>query len=101
MSREHAPDPPPTPRGPGTTAADVEAAFRDAIKAHACPACRAAFTDGAVDWGHAWREGYVDAVHDQGWMIRDGPFKLRCASCGKRAWYHVFGSRVEPAEERA
>ena len=101
MSRENEPDPPGSPGGLRATAADVEAAFRDAIRAHPCPACGAPFTDYAVYWGNAWREGYLDCLYDQGWMMRDGPFKIKCEACGRRSWYKLFADRVELAEERA
>ena len=84
----------------GTVASEIEAAFRNSIKAHSCPACGMPFTDYAINWGDAWREGYMDSHRENGWTIRDGPFKLKCESCNKCSWYNVFGNRVGLAEER-
>ncbi len=100
MLHENEPRTPDGQGGTGATAADVEAAFRDRIKAQRCPACGAPFTDAAVDWGYAWREGYLDCLHDQEWMMRDGPFKVRCAACERRSWYGLFSGRAELAERR-
>jgi hypothetical protein len=100
MSRKNEPHPPIKHSGLVATAAEVEAEFRSAIKAHPCPACGVTFTDYAIDWGEAWREGYVDCLWDQGKTMRDGPFKLKCESCKKCSWYKLFGDRVELAEER-
>ena len=76
------------------TRAEVYAAFVAGVKACACPACGLPFTDAAVAWGNAWREGYVDCVHEQGWQLRDGPFKLKCEMCERRSMYDVFARSV-------
>lgn len=78
--------------------AEIEKAFREAVKAHNCPACGAAFTDYAVDWGWGWFHGYRDRLAEEGITMRDGPFKIECEACGRRSWYHVFGNRVALVE---
>lgn len=75
----------------------VRRSFRRAVCRHLCPSCGATFTDGAVAWGSAWREGYEDALREEGLRLRDGPFKIACEGCGERAWYHVLSDRVEGA----
>jgi len=80
---------------------EVERIFCEAICRHACPSCDRLFTEAAVAWGNAWREGYDDRVREEGQDLRDGPFKLSCASCGARAWYNVFANRVRAVGERS
>jgi hypothetical protein len=83
-----------------STRDEVGRAFRNAVKAHPCPACGAAFTDFAIDWGDAWRAGYIDCMWENGWTMRDGPFKLKCESCKRCSWYELFANQVKLAEER-
>lgn len=73
---------------------EVKSAFRAAVKSCACPACGLEFTDAAVDWGNAWREGYVDCIREGGSDIRDGPYKLKCEMCSRRSMYNVFANAV-------
>jgi hypothetical protein len=72
----------------------IEKAFAEAVKNCACPACGENFTDSSVAWGHAWREGYVDRIREEGRDIRDGPFKIRCEMCGRRSMYGIFAQSV-------
>jgi hypothetical protein len=94
MSRKKPRLPPLKSSGLSASRAEVEAAFAAAIKACTCPACGAEFTDVAVQWGHAWREGYVDRIRQEGRDIRDGPFKLKCERCGRKSLFHIFGRTV-------
>jgi hypothetical protein len=94
MSRKKQPRTPLKSSGLSATRAEVEAAFAKAVKACICPACGLEFTDGAVAWGHAWYEGYVDRIREEGTDIRDGPFKLKCEMCGRESMFNVFGRTV-------
>ena len=88
-------------RNHSATRAELEAAFAAAIKKCVCPACGLEFTDAADEWGHAWSEGYVDRIREDGGDIRDGPFKLRCEMCGRRSMYSIFGKTVTLLLERS
>ena len=79
--------------------AEVELAFREMVKTLRCPACERAFTDFAVDWGDAWREGRRDLLRDQGHHDgeRDVPFKLKCELCGQKSWLNYVGRSVRRA----
>lgn len=77
---------------------EIENSFRNMIKALHCPECDLEFTDFAVDWGYAWREGRMDLMDEQGWQERDGPFKLKCELCGHRSWLNYFAKSVASAE---
>jgi hypothetical protein len=101
MSHKKRPRSPLKYSGISATAAEVQAAFAAAIKACICPACGLEFTDAAVEWGNAWREGYVDRIREDGSDIRDGPFKLKCEMCGRRSMYNIFGSTVSLLPEQA
>lgn len=81
------------------TSDDVENAFRDMVTAIQCPHCELEFTDFAVEWGRAWREGRFDLMEEHGWQERDGPFKLKCELCGKRSWLNYFAGSVTSAEK--
>ena len=101
MSRKKRPREPIRFSGLSATAAEVMAAFAAAIKACTCPACGCEFTDAAVEWCNAWREGYDDRILEaDGVKIRDGPFKLKCEMCGRRSMYGLFTQAVTllPAE---
>jgi hypothetical protein len=82
----------------GKTRAEIEEEFRETVKAHKCPACGAAFTDYAVDWGWGWFHGYRDRLAEEGRSMRDGPFKMECEACERRSWYELFGNSVKLAE---
>ena len=101
MSRKKQPRPPLKFSSFSATAAEVHAAFAAAIKACTCPACGLEFTDAAVEWGNAWREGYVDCIREDGSDIRDGPFKLKCEMCGRRSMYNIFGRTVTLLPEQS
>ena len=77
---------------------DADREFREMVKALGCPSCQAKFTDHAVDWGDAWCEGRWDLLRESGKSERDGPFKLKCESCGRKSWFNVFKSSVASAE---
>src|SRR5689334_11402791 len=64
ISRDH--------RFMGTTRAEMQDEFRRTVKAHNCPACGAAFTDYAVDWGWGWFHGYRDRLAEEEVNMRDG-----------------------------
>ena len=83
---------------PGVSAEEIKRAFRSTIKAIPCPGCGLTYTDAAVDWGDAWREGRRDLMDEQGWDERDGPYKLKCELCGHRAWLNIFARSVRSAE---
>lgn len=83
----------------GASREDVERAFRARVRALRCPSCGAEFTDAALDWGAAWHEGRRDLMAERGWQERDGPYKLRCEGCGRRAWLNFFAWSVRSAEE--
>nr|CAA9264449.1 hypothetical protein AVDCRST_MAG63-2604 [uncultured Armatimonadetes bacterium] len=76
----------------------AEESFRRMIRSLDCPFCGLGYTDHAVDWGWAWSEGRADALREQGRDERDGPFKLKCELCGKRAWLNYFAKTVTSAE---
>jgi uncharacterized C2H2 Zn-finger protein len=78
---------------------EVQQAFRDKVKTLRCPTCDTPFTDAAVDWADAWWEGRADLMAEQHWQERDGPYKLKCAACGQRAWLNYFAWSVRKAEE--
>ena len=81
------------------TRAEIEDNFRRTVKGHNCPACGAAFTDYAVDWGWGWFHGYRDRLAEEGSDMRDGPFKLERQACKARSWYELFGNRVKLVKE--
>lgn len=87
------------PTQPIVTAAEIESAFRKAVKSHRCPGCELEFTDAAVDWGHAWCEGRHDLLVEQGCTERDGPFKLKCELCGHKSWCDYFDGSVAPVTQ--
>lgn len=74
--------------------ASVRQAFADAVKSCICPACGAHFTDASIAYGDGWREGYVDRIREEGFDIRDGPYKLKCEACDRRSWYNIFSKAV-------
>jgi hypothetical protein len=79
------------------SAEEIRAAFGAAVCRHECPSCGKSLTPAAVAWGDAWREGYDDRVREEGLLVRDGPFKIACESCGARAWYEVFSDSLREA----
>jgi hypothetical protein len=99
MSRKKQPRVPPRFTNLAASAAEVADAFAVAVKACCCPACGRPFTDAAVSWGMAWREGYVDCIRAEGRDIRDGPFKIKCDTCGRRSMYNIFSQKVELVSE--
>jgi hypothetical protein len=99
MSRRKQPRQPVKYSGLSATRAEVEAAFRTAVKSCVCPACGLAFTDAAIDWGDAWREGYVDCIREDGSDVRDGPYKIKCEMCSRRSMYNVFANSVSLVPE--
>ena len=101
MSRRKQPRPPVKHSGLSATRAEVDAAFRAAVKACACPACGLELTDAAVEWGDAWYEGYVDCIREAGSDIRDGPYKLKCETCGRRSMYDVLANAVTLVPEKS
>lgn len=79
--------------------AEVGLAFRETVKTLQCPACKQAFTDFAVNWVDAWREGRRDLAMAQGQYDgeRDGPFKLKCEQCGQKSWLDYVERSVRRA----
>lgn len=84
---------------PSGTAAQVHAAFHQAIKTLHCLECGMEFTDYAGDWGDAWLEGRFDLLKEDGQTERDGPIKVRCELCGQRHWYNYFSGTVVRADK--
>lgn len=82
------------------TGAEVEEPFQTLVKSLHCPNCDLAFTDFALAWGAAWREGRRDLLFEQGCLDgeRDGPNKLQCELCGQRSWLNCFSRSVSSAE---
>ena len=75
---------------PSISAADVERAFREELKALSCPHCDSRYTDYAATWSDAWREGRLDAQRELDRVGRDGPLKLKCELCGGKALSDAF-----------
>lgn len=63
-----------------------------------CPHCGELFTDGAVDWGHAWLEGRIDAMRELDTQERDGPYKVKCEWCDERSFINYFARTASKAE---
>lgn len=78
---------------------EVDQAFRSMVKSLRCAYCQVEFTDWAIDWGHAWCEGRLDRLREEGVEERDGPFKVKCELCGHRSWVDYFGRRVRGAAD--
>lgn len=72
------------------SAEDVRKAFNEKMKTLACPHCGTGYTDYAVTWSEAWREGRRDAQRELGAQERDGPVKLKCAACGGTGMTNAF-----------
>lgn len=79
------------------TAAEIEMAFRNTVKAKKCPHCEMEFTDFSIEWGDAWQEGRDDLMKESGLQERDGPCKLKCELCGGKSWFNYFNGIVTPA----
>ncbi len=77
---------------------EIEQSFRDMVKSICCPECELEFTDYAVNWAEAWREGRFDLMEEHGWQERDGPVKLKCECCGHRFWLNYFTKTVTNVE---
>jgi ribosomal protein S27E len=69
---------------------EVEAAFRKLVLECQCPNCGARFTEYAYQWGQAWSEGRHDLLQEQRSTERDSPYKVKCESCGQRAYVDYF-----------
>ena len=85
--------------GLSASAAEVAAAFRNMVKQIACSHCSEPFTDGAVDWSDAWREGRRDTMLEFDAQERDGPCKISCEHCDKRSWINYFAGTASTARE--
>lgn len=81
------------------TRAEVDQVFRDMVKSLCCPTCEVEFSDYAVEWADAWREGRFDLMEENGWQERDGPVKLKCELCGSRSWLNYFTKTVTSVEK--
>jgi len=79
-----------------TSAAEVEKAYREALKALTCPHCNTEYTDYAAEWSDAWREGRRDTLREVDKEERDGPVKLKCELCGGLALTNAFLTAPTP-----
>jgi hypothetical protein len=86
------------PSGLSGTREKIEQAFRERMKTLHCPNCGLGYTDFAVDWYYAWREGLRDEIIESERASRDGPLKLKCELCGHRVWTDVFSWKLTSAE---
>lgn len=77
---------------------EIEADFRAMVLKIKCPHCGELFTDGAVDWGHAWLEGRIDAMRELDTQERDGPYKVKCEWCNERSFINYFARTASKAE---
>ena len=89
----------PKSSGLSATAAEVEASFRAMVKQIPCPHCGESFTDGALNWSHAWCEGRRDTLLEFDTQERDGPRKINCEWCDKRSWINNFARTASVARE--
>ena len=82
----------------GHSKEEVRRLFYARIKGVLCPHCGEPYGDEAIVWAEAWQEGRMDLIREMGLDERDGPYKLRCASCGERAWLNIFSFTAEAAD---
>ena len=76
------------------TRSEIEANFRAMVKSLMCPFCGEQFTDSALDWGDGWREGRRAALLEHDVVERDGPYRIKCQSCGDCSWVNYFAGTV-------
>jgi|GEM_PF-3356387 uncharacterized C2H2 Zn-finger protein len=80
------------------TKEEIEVAFRAMVLKIKCPHCGEVFTDGAVDWGDAWREGRIDTLREFDTQERDGPYKVKCEWCDGRSFINYFARTASKTE---
>lgn len=68
------------------------------LQSLACPACDSRYAEASVQWCLGYVDGRHDLLVEEGKTERDGPAKIRCASCGKKAVVNYFGHSVSLTE---
>lgn len=81
-----------------TSASNVDAAFAALLNSLACPACGDHYTDAAVQWCFGYIAGRHDLLVEDEKTERDGPAKIRCATCNAKSVVNYFDRSVSLTE---